>query len=114
MTKKTEKTKEEVKRIHQFITKGTGSRKRKVGVLVGEMRNQTVFIGWSRANENMGDKFDKDYGMKLAIERLKAKQMVPIPRSIFVNVLNFSNRCRRYFKDSEVTCTVPVQPQRIP
>ena len=110
MAKKRTTKKSEPKRIHQFITKGAGNRKRKIGVLVGEMRDKTIFIGWSRANESMGDKFDRDYGMNLAIERLKAKEMVSIPDSIVVEVVAFQGRCQRYFKDADGTCKITVQP----
>jgi len=97
-------------RIHQYITKGAGHRKKIVGVLVGEMIDQRIHIGWSRANGSKGDKFDRNYGMNLAIERLKAKETVAVPHSIVDAVVKFQSRCHRYFKEATTLEIIPIQP----
>jgi len=100
------------KRIHQYITKGAGHRKRTIGVLVGEQRDCFLHIGWSKANESKGDKFDKDFGMDLAIKRLNARDIVPVPHSIYNAVRKFEARCYRYFKGCGVFSKIKIQPNK--
>ena len=80
----------------QYIKKNNG---RRIGVMVGTVKNDSVMIGWSWANVNKGDKFDAKKGLKLATERLKAQEIVPVPHSIFNNMIIFQDRCFRYFKN---------------
>ena len=99
-----------MKQIHQFIIKNVNGQKRKVGVLVGRIdESGTVRIGWSRANINRGDKFNKKYGMELASERTNAEECVPVPPSIVEDAYDFQDRCGRYFKDATAMYKIAIQ-----
>lgn len=93
--------------IVQYIVKRVGGQKQVVAVLVGTMYQAVIKIGWSRANINAGDRFDKEFGLQLARERIRAKQMPFAPHSLAKDIYAFSERCRRYFKGYD------VQPIRI-
>lgn len=88
--------------INQYIVKSVGGQRRIVGVLVGQIRNNMVKIGWSRANINAGDRFNKAYGLHLAYERANASEMPFAPHSFAEDIFRFSDRCRRYFKGYDV------------
>jgi len=86
--------------IHQYVRDNKG---RKVGILVGRLSKIThetgkIKIGWSRVNRNAGDKFDREFGMELALKRTAARQMVKCPQSMEYDVFRFAKRCKRYFK----------------
>jgi len=109
MTKKIKKV-EPNDVIHQFVVKNVNGCKRRVGILVGKRVGNTVKIGWSRANAKRGDKFDREMGMKLAIERTKADETVPMPHSMAGEAYDFRHRCIRYFKDASSISKIAVQP----
>ena len=68
--------------IVQFITKSVGGKKQKVGTFVGQLDNEGVIrMGWSRAAVNRGDTFNKNTGLRIATERLKATKAIPVPPS---------------------------------
>lgn len=104
-------TKEEAegKRIHQYVKKGLDNKKRVVGVLVAEVRDGDLRFGWSRANSSKGDKYDRDFGMNLAIKRLNAKTPIPIPHSFGEPTFKFMERCCKYFKHGVNFPNIPVQ-----
>ena len=103
--KKTKPTKATVSdgKIHQYIVKTVRGQKQKVGVLVGTIDCfDVVRIGWSKANINAGDKFNKKFGLELATARTKSMNgIVPVPPSIFENAVKFAGRCERYFKNQQ-------------
>ena len=84
--------------IHQYIVKRVGGQKQKVAVFVGrKSAHGSIKIGWSKANISAGDKFDKKFGVKLALERTKA-EFIELPPSICIDAQNFARRCQKYFK----------------
>jgi hypothetical protein len=103
--------------IHQILVKRVKGQRQKVGVLVGRTdSNNKIKIGWSRTNIAKGDKFDKNYGLNLAIMRTYAQHTVPVPQSIIKDIVKFRDRCGRYFKNGKGlysgTDAITVQPQR--
>jgi hypothetical protein len=88
--------------IHEYV-KGRGSRKdQNVGVLIGYRHGAKVIITASKANITNGDRFDKEIGKELALDRVSAiikGRKNRIPRSIKPSLEAFEKRCKRYFKD---------------
>jgi hypothetical protein len=102
--------------IHQILVKRVKGQRQRVGVLVGRIDSDNkIKIGWSRTNVSK-DKFDKNYGLNLAIMRTYAQNTVPVPQSIIKDIVKFRDRCRRYFKGGKGlysgTDAITVQPQR--
>ena len=98
--------------IHKYLVKRVQGRKQKVAVIVGTKDNEGIIrIGWSRANINAGDRFNKERALDIALDRMKATEMVPVPPSIVDDVISFQDRCQRYFKDAEGMWKVAVQIQ---
>lgn len=99
-------------RIHQYITRKVNNQNRTIGVMVAEYDaiRDAVVMGWSRVNVNAGDKFDRNFGMRLAVQRMQAQEMVPVPESIHSNMIQFSDRCSRYFKNAGGISKISVQP----
>jgi hypothetical protein len=85
--------------IHQYIVKRVGGREQKVAVFVGRKdKSGSIRIGWSRANINAGDKFNREFGLKLALERTKAVTLMELPFSLWKEGHKFAERCHRYFR----------------
>jgi len=92
------KVKPPVTEIYEFVVKSFMGQRQKVGVLYGSIdKDNVVGIGFSKANLADGDKFDKDFGLKIAKERSKA-QYIEYPLSFTQDIHRFHDRCRRYFK----------------
>jgi hypothetical protein len=91
--------------IHQYV-KGAGSKKNmNVGVLVGFSMNDTVYISGSKANLSAGDKFDKKFGIKLAVDRLiklDEGRKIKIALSMESDLNRFAVRCKKYFKTEKI------------
>jgi len=89
--------------IHKFLTKNIDGRRVKVGVLVGRVDVfQNIHIGWSKTNVKLNDKFDREKGIKMALDRSKAREFVPMPQSIEKDAHKFLKRCQRYFKSADL------------
>jgi len=87
--------------IDQYIIGRVGGQRQKVGIMVGTIDDKgMVKIGWSRANINAGDKFNKDRGLALAHSRSNAKTNVKAPMSIRDDLERFSKRCNKYFENN--------------
>lgn len=86
--------------IYQYIKKNVNGSKRIVGVMVAAIDepNNRVCISWSKANFKHGDEFDRETGLKIARERLNAKETIPVPYSIEKDLDKFINRCKRYYQ----------------
>ena len=84
--------------ITQFVVKRVGGKRQKVGTLVGVLVGKDLRIGVSLANVNAGDRFDKDKGLKIATGRALKWNAVDVPPSIKDEVMEFKQRCKRYFK----------------
>ena len=63
------------------------------GVVVGTSRNK---IGWSLCKK--GDKFDPQFGLKIAFGRIEKESVAPIPHEIKSVYENMKSRAERYFK----------------
>jgi hypothetical protein len=63
-----------------------------------------VGIGWSFAAIKKGDKFDREMGKKIALNRANTgtSLKVQIPRIMVPEILDMRTRAVRYFKTSEV------------
>ena len=75
----------------------------KVGVVVACKfeGNDNVVIGHSKANLSRGDKFNKDLGLHIAIDRAISNSTAPIPSSILDTVNKMKSRAIKYFKVEE-------------
>jgi len=106
--------------IHKNVRKHMGRtitiRREIVGVLYagGAQEGGSYHIGWSKTNTLLGDKFDKNIGIKMAIGRSKAniQKILPdsIPLSIRRNVKRFEKRCQRYYKQQKLDSVIHVNP----
>lgn len=78
----------------------------RVGILLGVRRDDgKIFIGGSKANTKV-DKFDRDVGFNIALERAKLamrnQKSVSLPANSWADVQHFSDRCSRYFQTTDV------------
>jgi len=67
------------------------------GTLVAFKHNRIIHIGWARFNKNK-DIFDKHLGVKIATIRALEDKNREFPFDIENEIINFTNRARRYFK----------------
>ena len=86
--------------IHEYVRERvTGKGKQIVGVIVGTVENGMIKVGWSKANIKMGDVFDKDEGIRIALDRANGLDTVPtLPGQMNDQYRQFQIRCLRYFK----------------
>ena len=90
--------------IHEFVRERIPGRgKQIVGVIAGTVVEGMIVMGWSKCNWKEGDKFDKQEGIGLAIDRARAIEPTPeLPIQMKQQWKNFQCRCLRYFKDANV------------
>jgi len=83
--------------IFKYITGKHGQR---IGVILGCVKNnEKVFnIGWSLRDRKDPVRFDNDKALKIAFGRAVKGSNVPLPHSIEIEYLRFSDRCFKYFK----------------
>jgi hypothetical protein len=77
-----------------------------IGIIVAERRNNNIIYGWSFCCKK--DRFNKEFGLKIAQGRLLTGTVAKIPRVVEKTLENFKERAAKYFK----TCTsasVPVK-----
>lgn len=69
------------------------------GFLVAGMVNGEVRIGWSYTNKKLGDTFDKERGMNIAVGRMFTPSAIDIvPHKVMKDLENsFIPRCEEYF-----------------
>jgi len=92
----------EQKVIHSYVR---DRQNRRVGVLAAVTnpeRPDTVFIGWSRCNRSMGDRFDPVLGTKIALDRSYRHKGACIPFTMFEDYNEFRARCEKYFRGKSV------------
>lgn len=71
-----------------------------VGCLVATLNEQDqIQIAFSLCRKT--DKYDKELGRKIALERL-SKQQHFLPISLTSDMLDFASRCKRYFKEKGI------------
>ena len=79
--------------------------KQRVGVLVAKRMNErTVRLGWGFADLQKGDTFSRDFGLKVAFDRIEADRAVPFHPRFHETVTRFCERANHYFK------TIPEFP----
>jgi len=87
--------------LKQYIRREKNKTQKRVGVLVAEKMEHDGFrVGWSLCRRGKNpDKFNDELGMKIATGRLnKVFDPDEVPHSIKVEVMDFLERCKRYFK----------------
>lgn len=94
--------------IFEYIRRRKNGKTIKVGVIIGVKEGKAVKIGWSKCNVKVGDKFDPDFGVKMAKDRaISANVGQPAPLCIQKQIRQFGARCARYFKGAK-TIEMPV------
>ena len=81
----------------RYIRRG---KNRKKGVLVAVPIDNKVKFGWSLCHRR--DKFDKNLGKKIAIDRALCDRKIKMPQSIRNDMNMFVIRATRYYKDKEI------------
>lgn len=81
----------------KYIRRG---KNRKKGVLVAVPVDNKVKFGWSLCHRK--NRFNKDFGKKIAIERALCDRQVKLPDSIKDSMNMFVSRATRYYKDKEI------------
>ena len=77
-----------------------------IGIFVGIAHEGMICIGWAKTNLKAGDVFDKEYGLKLALDRAKNLESSPeIPEPNRWQMYDFQIRCMRYFQGVSVMST---------
>jgi len=93
--------------IHEYIRERVkGIRRQIVGVMAGTIYEGVIVVGWSKTNTKAGDVFDRDEGMRIAMDR--AKGWIPAPETpiqLVKPLRTFQMRCLRYFKQAKSMAT---------
>lgn len=85
---------------------------RRVGVLVAvPYKDDKVRIGWSLCNHSAGDKFNKQFGYNIAVNRAITGSKTPIAKSLIGQAEKFVKRVSSYYKDKEVDVTFELHNQ---
>lgn len=102
--------------IHEYIRERVpDKRKRPIGVIVGTVIDEVIYVGWSKTNIKLGDKFDKKFGIDLALKRAKGLVDTPkLPPQMKVQMREFQVRCLSYFKQAKYMATEGVTPPSSP
>jgi hypothetical protein len=99
--------------IIEFVKEKRNGKIQRVGCFVGKLamnhigmisetdKNNTVLIGWSRANVKI-DKFDEGKAFQIADGRANSTTPIFCPSSLEKKAIKFRDRCRRYFKGASV------------
>jgi hypothetical protein len=106
--------------IYEYIRERVPGRGRQiVGVIVGKVVNGQIVTGFSKTNLKAGDKFDRDYGITIALNRASGAVDSPeLPPQVVGQMERFKNRCVRYFKQAQTVSVkgayvAPVTPKNI-
>lgn len=92
------------KSIMQYVKKNG----KIIGVLMGtKMANGNVIVTASKVALNKGDTFNKAFGIELCEARAYKYEydarLPIIPKSMHPEAIKFAERCRKYFKKSEIS-----------
>lgn len=85
--------------IKQYIK---DRKQNRVGVVLAFKEDNDVYIGWSRANINAGDRFNKDFGDMIAKNRAKTGSNKQIPHDFKPVIENIARRAKSYFKGCNI------------
>ena len=104
--------------IHEYVRERIPARLRShgsnpvqvVGVMVALVDNGLIRVGWSKTNIKMGDVFDKDEGIDLAISRAYGNEETPaIPAQMIPQYRALQIRALRYFQQATFAPLTPVK-----
>jgi hypothetical protein len=84
----------------QFARNKKGER---VGVVVATLINNNIRFGWSKVNLSMGDKFDRQRSLEIAVGRAVSGTKEALPSSLVSVMENVVERSFRYFKGAGVS-----------
>ena len=85
--------------IHNYIY---NKKNQRVGVVVAKVDdNPLVGIGWSKCNTSLGDRFDRERGLKIALGRADFRDK-NYPRSVAPYIEQMAVRATKYFKNRSV------------
>ena len=85
-------------RIFEYIKNKKGQR---IGMLVGMVCNSQIVFGFSQVNLKSGDKFDRNIGMTMAVNRALGVQDSPTyTTEVYPMLAPFANRCVKYFQQA--------------
>jgi len=88
--------------LHEYVKERVAGRRQTVGVIVGTLVKGQIVTGWAKTNLKAGDKYNKGYGLTLALDRARGQQVSPeIPPQMVRQMTEFRNRCVRYFKQAD-------------
>jgi len=100
----------------QYLRKKRAGQNAKIGIMIAKkIKNKKgknkVFVGWSKCKLT-ADVFDKDIGRLIAegriasrVEKGKKEKKEKVPPSIKPQLKAFVERCKLYFKTTEVKVT---------
>lgn len=72
----------------------------KVGVMVADLVDDKIRIGYSSVNVMKGDTFDKELGLRIAYGRTR-KARVQCKKHLKESLVHFGERAKKYFRDKE-------------
>jgi len=85
-----------------MLIKYFGKGRKRRGVFIGlPVDNNKVIVGYSLCKLS-ADKFSKEFGKKLAVKRARTGRKLTVPRSMETEFKRFIDRCKRYYKDTEI------------
>ena len=92
------------KPLVQYVKAFKHGHNERVGVLVADKASDgSVHIGWSRCCAK--DRFNKKLGLTIASQRVSRHTHKKIPRDVAIEMANFIERCRNYYKTNDVVIT---------
>jgi len=110
--------KEYVKKGRRTVVREDGRKARlgrgtKIGVLVGDLKdNSRIVIGHSKWHQRL-DKYDLDFAESVALSRLDSESKVPPALSIAKDYLKFVERCKHYFKTDVLSENTQIAIDRL-
>jgi hypothetical protein len=88
--------------IYEYIHDKKNNRVGVVCAVPCSYEPQVVRLGWSRCNVSMGDKFSKELGLMIAINRAVKGTWNRVPDSVQDKYNKVGVRAKKYFKDKKV------------
>ena len=85
--------------ILEYVGARGGSKGQRVGVMVATVVDGDIRIGWAKANLKAGDRFDKQKGIDIALDRANGRVVAPeLPECMRTQMRGFQIRALRYFQ----------------
>ena len=95
------------------IKRGEKSKVRRVGIFAAvKDQDEIVRIGWSLCKAKVGDKFNYQDGVTIALKRASKAQCInAMPLSLAKKLDRFIDRAKRYFKTDKIVVSSEVPKQ---